>query len=154
MKFTHLPNTVLSLLLLYLALSLFWSTQTGHFLQRTFIVNRRLITVLSMQPFKVVIPHVSRDIFCHKLTRWLLNFKYPVMFQTAKKTFNHCIISASSDIAHIGAYTVTFKQLTIAPAGVLRSTITVKHQSFGWSPQVVSLYHGLANKPTHGSSQV
>jgi hypothetical protein len=142
---------------------MFWSTLTGHFLQRTFIVNRLLITVLSMQPFKVVIPHVSRDIFCHKLPCWLLNFKYPVMFQTAKKAFYHCIISTRSDIAHTGAYAVALKQLTIAPAGVLRSTITVKHQSFGWSPQVVSLYHGLANqvschalanKPTHDSSRV
>jgi len=38
-----------------------------------------------MQPAKVVIPQVTHDIICHKLTRWLLNFKYPVMFQTAKK---------------------------------------------------------------------
>jgi hypothetical protein len=52
-----------------------------------------------MQPFKVVIPHLSRDIFCHKLTRWLLNFKYPVMFQTAKKTFNHCIDAPMSSHA-------------------------------------------------------
>jgi hypothetical protein len=92
-----------------------------------------------MQPFKVVIPYVSRDIFCYKLTCWLLNFKYLVMLQTAKKAFYHCIIPTCSDIAHTGAYAVTLKQLTIALAGVLRSTITVKHQSFGWSPQVISL---------------
>jgi len=44
-----------------------------------------------MMPSKVVIPHVSRHILCHMLTHWLLNFKYLVMFQTAKKTFYHCI---------------------------------------------------------------
>jgi hypothetical protein len=61
------------------------------------------------------------------------------MLQTAKKAFYHGIIPTCSDITHTGAYAVTLKQLTIALAGVLRSTITVKHQSFGWSPQVISL---------------
>ena len=81
-------------------IALFWSTQTGHFNLRVFKVNGRLISVRAMQSIQVVILHISSNVLLHMLPSWLSHFKYPIMLQTAKKSFDYGIIPASSDITH------------------------------------------------------
>jgi len=45
---------------------------------------------------------------------WVRNFKYPVMFEAAKKSLNHSIIPTGSNIPHARSYTIA-----VALAGIL-----------------------------------
>jgi len=53
-----------------------------------------------MQSIQVVILHISSNVLLHMLPSWLSHLKYPIMLQTAKKSFDYGIIPASSDFTH------------------------------------------------------